>query len=139
MRFKSEKGRLPFGNEWICPYTPDHLRKLADMVTRQRLHGMLPSQEEGYKIIRVNYDDNGGEPCNVDQKLNFPYNHGGFEWFRNQGKRGLPKEWDDNRFNNDYHFKCSLAIWDYDTMPAIVVTNGEDDWPMSGGFRMDFA
>lgn len=46
-----------------------------------------------------------------------------------QDARGLPLSWCDNeerRYRN--HPNCCTVIYDYDSVPEVVVTNGEDDW-----------
>ena len=46
-----------------------------------------------------------------------------------QDARGLPLSWCARYENEHRHWpKCCTAIYDYDSIPEIVVTNGEDDW-----------
>ena len=48
-----------------------------------------------------------------------------------QDSRGLPLSWceeEEKRYSN--HPTSCGAIYDYDSIPEVVVTNGEDDWPL---------
>ena len=48
-----------------------------------------------------------------------------------QDARGLPLSWckkEEKRFKN--WPKCCTSIYDYNSLPDIVATNGHDDWPL---------
>ena len=48
-----------------------------------------------------------------------------------QDERGLPEWWceqEEERLST--HHTCCTAIYDYDSIPDVVVTNGESDWPL---------
>lgn len=45
--------------------------------------------------------------------------------------RGLPLSWceeEERRYSR--HPDCCTAIYDYDSIPDVVITNGEEDWPL---------
>ena len=48
-----------------------------------------------------------------------------------QDARGLPLSWceaEEQRYEN--HSTCCTAIYDYDSIPEVVISNGSDDWPL---------
>ena len=48
-----------------------------------------------------------------------------------QDARGLPLSWwrkEEERYNR-YPIGCT-AVYDYDSIPEMVITNGYDDWPL---------
>lgn len=49
-----------------------------------------------------------------------------------QDSRGLPIDYDDS-----LHYR--IAVWDYQSIPDIVVTNGSDDWPLHYRFGVRHA
>ena len=55
-----------------------------------------------------------------------------------QDARGLPMSYCDKMRHGNYP-KCCTAIYDYGSVPEIVVTNGHDDWPLDMPGRMPTA
>ena len=49
-----------------------------------------------------------------------------------QNSRGLPIDYEDNLHSR-------IAVWDYESIPDIVVTNGSDDWPLQYRFGVRHA
>lgn len=48
-----------------------------------------------------------------------------------QDERGLPMSYCIREQERHRRFPaCCTAIYDYDSIPELVVTNGEDDWPL---------
>ena len=48
-----------------------------------------------------------------------------------QDERGLPLSWcREYEARHEGWPDCCIATYDYDSIPEIVVTNGEDDWPL---------
>jgi hypothetical protein len=48
-----------------------------------------------------------------------------------QDARGFPLSWceaEERRYKN--HPTCCTAIYDYDSIPEVVISNGSDDWPL---------
>ena len=48
-----------------------------------------------------------------------------------QDARGLPLSWceeEKRRYKN--HPTCCTAIYDYDSIPDVMISNGHDDWPL---------
>ena len=54
-----------------------------------------------------------------------------------QDARGLPMSWcleEERRYSR--HPTCCTAISDYDSIPELVVTDGNDDWPLTSRARV---
>ena len=54
-----------------------------------------------------------------------------------QDTRGLPLSWcieEERRYSR--HPTCCTAIYDYDSIPELVVTDGNDDWPLTSRARV---
>lgn len=101
--------------QWHCPFSQEWVERMARAAKRcerltaaeievldRRLNegAMIPVWEEGF--------------------LDGP-----------QDARGLPLSW--YREYEERHRgwpECCTAIYDYDSIPEMVVTNGEDDWPL---------
>lgn len=48
-----------------------------------------------------------------------------------QDARGLPLSWCRREERKFGHVpECCTAIYDYDSLPDVVVSNGEEDWPL---------
>jgi hypothetical protein len=48
-----------------------------------------------------------------------------------QDARGLPLSWCRREERSFGHVpECCTAIYDYDSVPDVVVSNGEEDWPL---------
>ena len=49
-----------------------------------------------------------------------------------QDPRGLPMSWvEEEERRYSHHPTCCNAIYDYSTIPEVVITNGEDEWPLA--------
>ena len=48
-----------------------------------------------------------------------------------QDERGIPVSWcREYEATHEEWSECCTAIYDYDSIPETVVTNGKDDWPL---------
>jgi hypothetical protein len=48
-----------------------------------------------------------------------------------QDERGIPLSWcREYEARHEGWPECCTAIYDYDSIPEMVATNGEDDWPL---------
>lgn len=100
--------------QWHCPFSREWVERMAraakrcerltaaqiEVFDRRLNEGMIPVWEEGF--------------------LDGP-----------QDARGLPLSW--CREYEEIHRgwpECCTAIYDYDSIPEMVVTNGKDDWPL---------
>lgn len=53
-----------------------------------------------------------------------------------QDARGLPLSWcKEYERRHENWPQCCVAIYDYDTIPDLVVTNGSEDWPLTPRFK----
>ena len=98
--------------EWHCPYTPEWLQRAKEIVK----HCNMLTNEQVLAILqrRVFIRIKPGE-----------YLH------EEQDSRGLTLSYckaEEERYIK--HPTCCTATYDYDTIPEVVVTNGEDDWPL---------
>lgn len=109
----------PGNGEWHCPFP----RWWVDMMKRavKRCEGVSAAQVEAalsreYVYYHIPPGDFLSEP---------------------QDARGLPLSWcrkERQRFSN--WPDCCVSIYDYDTIPDMVVTDGENDWPLNSHFRV---
>ena len=55
-----------------------------------------------------------------------------------QDARGLPMSYCKKEEDRYGHWRSFCSIYDYSTIPDVVVTNGDDDWPLQhrGGVMM---
>ena len=54
-----------------------------------------------------------------------------------QDARGLPLSWCQEYEQRHRNWpNCCVAIYDYDTVPDMVVTNGEEDWTYNSRYRV---
>ena len=47
-----------------------------------------------------------------------------------QDARGLPLSFCEREEGNHRRYYDSTAVYDYDSIPEFVITNGKDDWPL---------
>ena len=47
-----------------------------------------------------------------------------------QDARGLPLSFCEREERNNGRYYDTTAIYDYDSIPELVITNGKDDWPL---------
>lgn len=99
-------GRKPGNGWWNCPFSPEWVERMKRTV---KVCERLFPQDEGADL---------DEPS-----LKF--------LAEEQDERGLPISW-----CREYDARhegwpvCCTAIYDYDSIPETVVTNGENDWPI---------
>lgn len=97
---------------WHCPYPPEWVEKMKRAakccypLSSENIEAALNRESRHYKL----------PPCDFLS-----------EW---QDARGLPMSWCDDydRRHNEWP-TCCTAIYDYDSIPDVVATNGDDDWP----------
>ena len=109
----------PYGGVWHCPYS----REWVERMKRAAKHCERLSSEYIEMVIDGEYRSYKLPPGDF---LSEP-----------QDARGLPLSWC-FRYENEHRNwpKCCTAIYDYDSIPEIVVTNGEDDWPLPNRRRV---
>ena len=98
---------------WHCPFTKAWVERMA----KAAKHCVILSDE--YIEAAVN-----------NYSLEYVVPPGDF-LDEEQDERGLPMSYcreEERRYRN--HPTCCTAIYDYDSIPELVVTNGEDDWPL---------
>ena len=104
----------PFGDiQWHCPFSREwveRMRKAAACcknLTAEQIRLTLASYSEHYHLPPGDF-------------LSEP-----------QDERGLPLSyWAEERIRHRNYPKCRTAIYDYDSIPEVVVSNGHDDWPL---------
>lgn len=106
-------GHRPGRGWWNCPFPPEWVEcmkraaKVCEPLTADHVEAAL---------IRLN--------------LRYVVPPGDF-LSEDQDERGLPLSWClDYEARHKGWPECCEATYDYDSIPEIVVTNGEDDWPM---------
>jgi hypothetical protein len=97
----------PGGGVWHCPFTPEWVEKMR----RAAKHCELLSAEY---IAR----------CISNEEYIYQVPHGDF-LSTPQDSRGVPIGYD-----NSYQNPISCEIYDYSSIPDVVVTNGREDWPL---------
>ena len=98
--------------EWHCPYTPEWLQRVKEIV--KHCNRLTNEQVSAILQRRVFIRIKPGEYLNEEQD-----------------RRGLTLSYckaEEERYSK--HPTCCTATYDYDTIPEVVVTNGEDDWPL---------
>ena len=103
------------GGQWWCPFSREWVARKSAAAKRCE---QLTCEEIDAAIYRF---ENG---------MNFKLPPGDF-LEEEQDARGLPLSWceeEDRRFRG-YPVSC-CAIYDYDSVPDVVVTNGIEDWPL---------
>lgn len=104
----------PSGGVWHCPFSPEWVVKMKRAVKHcedlspEYIERTIDNEWMSYKLPPSDF-------------LSEP-----------QDARGLPLSWckkEDKRFK-DWP-KCCTSIYDYNSIPDIVATNGIYDWPFS--------
>jgi hypothetical protein len=111
--------RTPSGGVWHCPFTPEWVEKM------KRAAKHCESLSEAY--IKMTLDH---------APLYYDLPPGDF-LSEPQDARGLPLSWceqEDSNYRNRPN--CCTAIYDYCSIPEIMVTNGFDDWPYDTRFKV---
>lgn len=102
----------PGDGQWHCPYTRDWVERMA----RASKHCNRLSAEQ----IEASDNSQPGYKVPPGDFLDGP-----------QDVRGLPLWWcaeEERRFREYPVSYC--AIYDYDTVPDVVITNGKEDWSL---------
>ena len=102
----------PGDGQWHCPYTRDWVERMA----RASKHCYRLSAEQ----IEASDNSQPGYKVPPGDFLDGP-----------QDVRGLPLWWcaEEERRFREYPVSC-CAIYDYDTVPDVVITNGKEDWSL---------
>lgn len=103
----------PGDGVWHCPYTKAWVERMSKAAMHCRT---LPA--EYIEAVVNNYD------------LVYKVPPGDF-LDEEQDARGLPMSYCIRERERHRRFPtCCTSIYDYDSIPEIVITNGEDDWPL---------
>ena len=106
-------GRRPGNGWWNCPFSPEWVERMkravrvCKMLTAEQVKAAMTHTVVHYELTPENF-------------LSEP-----------QDERGLPMSWcREYEARHEGWPECCTAIYDYDSIPEMVVTNGNDDWPM---------
>jgi len=96
-------GRRPGNGWWNCPLPPEWVERMKRAVKAcERLNAEQVKAEPSLKFLNEEQDE-----------------------------RGLPLSWcREYEARHEGWPECCTAIYDYDRIPEMVVSNGNDDWPM---------
>lgn len=105
---------------WHCPFSPEWVQRMkqaakhCEGLTADYIDIMDHSTSYSYKLPRMDFLD------------------------EEQDARGLPLSYCKKEEERYGHWRSFCAIYDYSTIPDVVVTNGDDDWPLQhrGGVMM---
>lgn len=107
------EGRRPGNGEWHCPFSPEwvdrmkHAAECCKSMSAKQIEAVLDGVALHYELPPGDF-------------LSDP-----------QDARGLPLSWcREEEYKYRKHPKCCTAIYDYESIPEVVVANGEDDWPL---------
>jgi len=106
-------GRRPENGWWNCPFSREWVErmkraaKVCERLTDEQVEAALTRTEIHYVLPP-------GDFLSEEQDV-----------------RGLPISWcREYDARHEGWPECCTAIYDYDSIPEMVVTNGNDDWPM---------
>ena len=97
----------PGNGVWHCPFSPEWVEKMrraakhCETLSAEYIERCINNEEYIYQVPQGDF-------------LSTP-----------QDSRGVPIGYD-----NSYQKPISCEIYDYSTIPDIVVTNGREDWPL---------
>ncbi len=97
----------PGNGVWHCPFSPEWVERMrraakhCEPLSAEYIERCINNEEYIYQVPDGNF-------------LSKP-----------QDSRGLPIGYD-----NSYQKPISCEIYDYSTIPDVVVTNGREDWPL---------
>ena len=96
-------GRKPGNGWWNCPFPPEWVERMKRAVKAcERLTEKQVKAEPSLKFLDEEQDE-----------------------------RGIPLSWcREYEARHEGWPVCCTAIYDYDSIPETVVTNGNDDWPL---------
>jgi hypothetical protein len=105
---------------WHCPFSPAWVEKMkqaakhCDQLTDDFVEKMLSMEVLAYELPKMDFLD------------------------EEQDARGLPLSYCKKEEERYGHWRSFFSIYDYSTVPDVVVTNGDDDWPLQhrGGVMM---
>ena len=106
-------GRRPGNGWWNCPFSPEWVErmkraaKVCERLTAKQVEAAMTHTVVHYEPTPENF-------------LSEP-----------QNERGIPLSWcREYKARHEGWPECCTAIYDYDSIPEMVVTNGKDDWPL---------
>lgn len=103
----------PGNGVWHCPFP----RSWVEMMKRAEKHCESLSTEYVERVLE-------------NETLYYKVPPGDF-LSEPQDARGLPLRYlSEEEWRYSKHPTCCTAIYDYDSVPEVVVTDGEDDWPL---------
>lgn len=100
---------------WHCPFPPEWVERMKRAAKRCRF---ISAEQVDGALKRI---ENG--ECYVLPPGDF--------LSEEQDARGLPLSYcmeEERRYSG--HPTCCTAIYDYDSIPDVVITDGENDWPL---------
>ena len=106
-------GRRPGNGWWNCPYPPEWVErmkrsaKVCEPLTAEQVESAIKNAKLRFKLPP-------GDFLSEEQDV-----------------RGLPLSWcREYEARHEGWPDCCTAIFDYESIHEMVVTNGEDDWPL---------
>ena len=107
---------------WNCPFPPEWVAKMAKAA--KACKNLTAEQiEAAYNRVDLNYRLPPGDFL-----------------IEPQDSRGLPVSWTEEYDRRHASWPdCCVSIYDYDSIPEVVITNGEDDWPLAPRFKVEQA
>ena len=106
-------GRRPGNGWWNCPFPPEWVER---MKRAAKVCEKLTDEQVEASMIRA--------------ELHFVVLPGDF-LSEPQDERGLPLSWcREYEARHEGWPDCCEATYDYDSIPMIAATDGEDDWPL---------
>lgn len=105
-------GRRPGNGWWNCPYPPEWVERMkrAAKACKQLTDEQV---EAAFTRTELYYVVPAGDFLSEEQD-----------------ERGLPLSWCEKEEDRYDHWRPFCDIFDYSMIPDVVVTNGEDDWPL---------
>ncbi len=96
-------GRKPGNGWWNCPFSPEWVERMKRAAKAcERLTEEQVEAEPSLKFLDEEQDE-----------------------------RGIPLSWcREYEARHEGWPECCTAIYDYDSIPEMVATNGNDDWPL---------
>lgn len=106
-------GQKPGNGWWNCPYPPEWVERMKRAV---KVCEPLTAEQVEASLTRsvVHYVVPPGDFLSEEQD-----------------ERGLPLSWcQEYEASHEGWPECCETIYDYDSIPETVLTNGKDDWPL---------
>ena len=96
-------GRKPGNGWWNCPFPPEWVERMKRAA--KACERLTDEQVEAEPLLKF-----------LDEE---------------QDERGIPLSWcREHEARHEGWPECCTAIYDYDSIPEMVVSNGNDDWPL---------